>query len=149
MLSKIGKIRRGVTAGISLVEVVVALGISSLAVAGIVLGYVFSVGSAQRSALYLSAGARALERAEQVRSAKWDTSSWPAVDQVVATNFPDEVVTLEVAGPNRAALCATNYVQIVQISTTPPLKRVRVDCVWNFRGANLTNTLETFRAPDQ
>src|SRR5437016_1182476 len=71
-------------AGLTLVEVLVALGISILAVSGIVTGYLFSISIAQRSSLYLAAGAKALERVEQTRSAKWDTSSWPPIDQLVS-----------------------------------------------------------------
>jgi hypothetical protein len=39
---------------------------------------------------------------------------------------------------------------ISQISLTPPIRDVRVDCIWQFRGAEfITNTIETIRAPDQ
>ena len=138
------------SAGLTLVEVIVALGISVLAVAGIVVGYLFAIGSAQRSVMYLAASAKAMERMEQVRSAKWDTSSWPAVDQLVASNFPNEVVTLSLANAGNSAVYATNFTQISQISTDPPLKTIHVDCVWTFKGAQLiTNAIETCRAPDQ
>jgi hypothetical protein len=137
-------------AGLTLVEVVVALGISMLAVSAIVIGYLFGIGSAQRSALGLAAGAKALERVEQVRCAKWDLSSWPAVDQLVASNFTTEVVALGSSGAANAMVYGTNFIVISQISANPPLKRIRVDCVWNFRGLQLvTNTIETCRAPDQ
>jgi Tfp pilus assembly protein PilV len=137
-------------AGLTLVEVVVALSVSLLAVSGIICGYLFSISSAQRSALYLAAGAKALERIEEIRSAQWDTSSWPPVDQLYGTNFPDQVVTLDEFGTGGGTVYATNYSQIWQISTNPPLKRVRVDCVWTFKGDQLiTNTFETCRAPDQ
>jgi type II secretory pathway pseudopilin PulG len=134
----------------TLIEVVVALGISVIAVAAIVMGYMFGIGTAQKSAIQLAATERALERIEQIRSAKWDLSSWPNVDQVVVSNFPAEVVTLDLLGANNAATCGTNFTLISQISTTPPLKRVRVDCVWTYKGVQLmTNTVETCRAPDQ
>jgi type II secretory pathway pseudopilin PulG len=134
----------------SLVEVVVAMGVSSLSVASIVLGYMFVCGTANKSALSLAASARALERVEQMRSAKWDTSSWPVVDQLVASNFAAEVVTLDLSDANGLATYATNFTTISQISSNPPLKKIRVDCVWNFRGLQLlTNTIETCRAPDQ
>jgi hypothetical protein len=137
-------------AGLTLVEVVVALGISMLAVSGIVMGYLFGIGTAQRSALNLAAGAKALERIEQTRSAKWDTSSWPVIDQLVSSNFPSQVVTLGMAGASRNPVYGTNYLEISQMSLNPPLKRIHVDCVWSFRGLQLTtNTIETCRAPDQ
>ena len=138
------------TTGLTLVEVVVALAISSLAVTGIVAGYIFSIGSAQKSTLSLAAGAKAMERIEEIRSAKWDTSSWPQVDELVATNFPDELVVLDHNAAGIGITYATNIVQISLISSNPPLKRIHVDCVWSFKGYQLlTNALETCRAPDQ
>jgi prepilin-type N-terminal cleavage/methylation domain-containing protein len=136
-------------AGMTLVEVVVALAISGLAVAAIVGGYVFSTVSAEQSALSLAASARAMERIEEARSAKWDTSIWPQIDQLVTTNFPDTVVTLDLSGSGTRSSQATNITQISLISTNPPMKRIRVDCVWRFGATRLqTNTIETCRAPD-
>ncbi|MDB6108439.1 MAG: hypothetical protein JWR69_189 [Pedosphaera sp.] len=134
----------------TLMEVLVAMGISGLAVSGIVSGYLFCVRSAEFSALSLAANARALERVEQMRSAKWDTASYPMVDQMVSTNFSNTVVTLDLSGSGNGVTLATNFVQISQMSTNPALKRIRVDCVWQFNGSRLvTNTVETCRAPDQ
>ena len=136
--------------GMTLVEVVVALGLSGLTVAAIVSGYVFSTTLAEKSALSLAASARAMERIEETRSATWDTSSWPQVDQLVATNFPDKTVTLDLSGTGTGITYATNFTQISQISTDPPLKRIRVDCVWLFNGSLMvTNTIETCRSPNQ
>ena len=136
--------------GMTLVEVVVALGISVMAIAAIVLGYLFGIGTAQKSAIQLAATERALQRIEEIRSAKWDISSWPAVDELVVSNFPAQVVTLDLVGPSNVAVSGTNFTLISQISTNPPLKRIRVDCVWSYKGVQmLTNTIETCRAPDQ
>jgi type II secretory pathway pseudopilin PulG len=136
--------------GMTLVEIVVALAISTVAVAAIVTGYLFSITSAQRSALSLVASARAMERIEQARSAKWDMSSWPSVDQLVDTNFPVELVTLDQGRSGTNITYGTNFTRISQMSVNPPLKEIRVDCVWNFKGSQLiTNTIETCRAPDQ
>jgi prepilin-type N-terminal cleavage/methylation domain-containing protein len=136
--------------GMTLVEVVVALAISSLAMAAIVSGYVFSITSAERSSLSSAASARAMERLEETRGARWDVSSWPTVDQLVATNFADELVVLNQNGSGNQITYATNMTQISQISSDPPLKVIHVDCVWSFRGGQLlTNSIETCRAPDQ
>jgi len=136
-------------AGMTLAEVVVAISISGLAVAGIVSGYIFSARSAEKSALSLAANARAMERLEATRGAKWDTSSWPAVDQLVATNFPAQTVLLDLSGSGLGSTYGTNVIQISQISTNPPLRRIRVDCTWRFNATQLlTNTIETCRAPD-
>ena len=134
----------------TLLEVVFALSVSGLAIAGIVGGYIFAVGSSQRSALSLAATARATERLEQTRGASWVVSSYPPVDQLQPSNFPAEVVTLDLAWAGTAITTATNFTQISQISTNPPLRRIHVDCVWRFNRSELvTNSVETCRAPDQ
>ena len=134
----------------TLVEVVVALAISGLAIGSIVSGYIFSATSAEKSALSLAANARAMERIEEARSAAWDTGSSPPVDQLVATNFPDKVMTLDLSGSGTGVTYATNVTQISMIAGASPLKRVRVDCIWSYKGGQLfTNTIETCRAPDQ
>jgi len=134
----------------TLVEVVIALAITGLMVGGIVTGYIYCTTSAVKAELAQAANARAMERIEEARSARWDTSSWPIVDQLVATNFPDESVTLDMPGTNTVGTSATIQTTISQISVTPPIRRIRVDCIWQFRGVELiTNTIETIRAPDQ
>ena len=63
----------------TLIEVLLALGISSLAMGAIVGGYCFATVSAEKSCLLLAANARAMQRLEEARAAKWDVSAWPAV----------------------------------------------------------------------
>lgn len=136
--------------GMTLVEVIVALLVTGLAVGGIVNGYIYCTNSTHKAALALAANARAMERIEETRSAKWDTSSWPMVDQLVSSNFPIKSVTLDLSGAGTAVSTATLQTVISQVSVTPPLRRIRVDCVWSYRGAQwVTNSIETFRAPDQ
>jgi prepilin-type N-terminal cleavage/methylation domain-containing protein len=135
--------------GMTLMEVVVALAITGLAVGGIVGGYAFCTTSAEKAALSLAASARAMERLEETRSAKWDLSTWPTVDQLVPTNFPDKVVTLDLSGSGAGATSARVLTEIFLISTDPPLKQIRAHCIWTFQGERLTNTIETCRAPDQ
>jgi type II secretory pathway pseudopilin PulG len=134
----------------TLVEVVIALAITGLMVAGIVDGYIFCTTAAVKTELVQAASARAMERIEEARSVKWDTSVWPMVDLLVATNFPDKDVSLDLPGSGPGGTSATIKTTISQISLTPPIKSIRVDCIWQFRGAELvTNTIETIRAPDQ
>jgi len=91
-----------------------------------------------------------MERLEETHSAQWDTASWPVVDQLAATNFPDEVVSLDMPGSASGGTSATIKTKISQISLTPPIRDIRVDCIWQFRGVEtITNTIETIRAPDQ
>lgn len=134
----------------TLVEVLIAFLVSGLAVAGIVSGYVFANTSAEKFGLSLAATAQASQWMEQMRSAKWDTSSWPPIDQLVSSNFSTKVVTLETSATGTNVVYATNFAQISTISVSPPLRRIHVDCVWAFRGSQLfTNSVETCRAPDQ
>jgi type II secretory pathway pseudopilin PulG len=123
----------------TLVEVIVALAITGLMVAGIIRGYIYCATSAVKAELAQAANAKAMQRIEETRSAQWNTSSSLAVDLLVATNFPDKSVT-----------SATIKTTISQISLTPPLRRIRADCIWQFRGAEwVTNSIETIRAADQ
>ena len=135
----------------TLIEVMVAFAISGLAVAAIVSGYVYSLNAAEKFSLSLAANAQATERMEQIRSAQWKSTTSPVVDQVVASNFPVEVVPLDFDGTGSGRIYATNYTQITTISTTPPLKRIHVDCVWVYNGSSqlITNSIESCRAPDQ
>jgi len=134
----------------TLVEVIIALAITGLTVGGIVSGYIYCTTSAVKAELVQAASARAMERIEEARSAQWDTSIWPIVDQLVATNFPNEVVSLDMPGSGSGGTSATIETTISQISLTPPIRGIRVDCIWQFRGAELiTNTIVTMRAPDQ
>lgn len=134
----------------TLVEVVIALAITVMTVAGIISGYLYCTTAAVKAELFQAANAKAMERIEETRSAQWDTSKWPMVDQLVASNFPDKIVTLDLPGTNGVGTTALIQTIIAQISANPPVRRVRVDCIWRFKGAELvTNTIETCRAPDQ
>jgi prepilin-type N-terminal cleavage/methylation domain-containing protein len=134
----------------TLVEALIALAICGLAMAAIVIGYLCASSAAEKSALSLAANASVLRRLEESRCARWVISTFPAIDEVVQTNFPDTVVLLDLPGSGSAITYATNHTLISLISTNPPFKRVRVDCVWAFRGNKLfTNSVETCRAPDQ
>ncbi len=137
-------------AGMTLVEVLIALAIAGLAMAAIVTGYLCAASAAEKSGLSLAANASATRRLEESRCARWVISTWPITDEVVSTNFPDTVVKLDLSGSGSGITYATNHLIISQISTNPPLKRVRVDCTWAFKGTRLfTNSVETCRAPDQ
>jgi hypothetical protein len=72
------------------------------------------------------------------------------VDELVATNFPDEVVSLNMPGSGSGGTPATVQTTISQLSLTPPVRDIRVDCIWQFKGVEtITNTIETIRSPDQ
>jgi len=133
----------------TLAEVVVALAITVLTIAGTVSGYIYCNTANMKDGLYMAANGRALERMEEVRAARWDISSYPVFDQLVKTNFPDQIVNLNKSGNDSTVVTATLKTDISQVSTNPPLKRIRVDCIWLFKGLEpVTNTIETCRAPD-
>jgi type II secretory pathway pseudopilin PulG len=147
-----GRGARAQDLGMTLAEVVVAMAIASLTVLGLVGGYTYSTLGAEKAGLSLAANTRALERLEDTHAAIWNVSGWPVVDQLVATNFPAKLVILDLAGQGAGVTYGTNYTTITQVSVAPPLRRVRVDCVWQFRTGQfsslLTNTVETLRGPD-
>ena len=133
----------------TLVEVVVALAITGLTVVGIVKGYIYTTETSVKVGLFMAANARVQERLEATHSAIWDTASVPVRDQLVSSNFPPVVFTLNKSSGGAEVVSATLTTDITQISVAPPLKRIRVDCVWRFKGLELvTNSIETCRAPD-
>jgi len=136
----------------TLAEVVVALSIAGLTVASLVGGYISSTVSAEKASLSLAANTRALERLEDTHGASWNVAASPVVDQLLVTNFPTETVILDLSGQGTGTTYGTNFTTISQVSVTPPLRRIRVDCVWRFQNRQsstlYTNTVETLRAPD-
>jgi type II secretory pathway pseudopilin PulG len=137
-------------AGMTLVEVVIALAITVLLVAGIVNGYIYCATSAVKAELAQAANAQALQRIEEARSAIWNTSSSLAEDQLVATNFRDESVTLDMPGTDTHGTPATIRTTITTNSFTPLMRTIHVDCIWQFQGGGwVTNSIETIRAADQ
>jgi prepilin-type N-terminal cleavage/methylation domain-containing protein len=137
-------------AGMTMVEVLVALVISVLLVAGIVHGYIYCTTSTTKAELAQAASAKAMQRLEEARSATWNTSSGLAQDQLVAANFTNKTVTLDMPGTGTVGTSATIMTTISQISLSPPLRKIHVDCVWQFQGTEwVTNSIETIRAADQ
>src|SRR5262245_1856415 len=137
-------------AGITLTETLVSISLTVLTISGTVNGYILSTNRAEWSAQSLAAHSMALQRLEQVRSAKWDTGAYPAVDRVVSANFPavTNVLDLPISGTN--IVTATVVTTIDTISVSPPLKLIRVDCIWPYmRHGFFTNTVACYRAPDQ
>ena len=140
--------------GFTLVEVVISVAIAGTAFAGILYGYVMTIRQGEWSCFSLAAHSLALQGVEQARSAKWDPQAWPSVDELGVTNYT-RVETLDVPTMPGNVLAATNYVSVTTVSTWPQLRQIRTDCVWllpyrkgRTRGP-FTNTVITFRAPDQ
>ncbi len=126
------------------------MAIAGVLIAGLILGYQQTLERAEWSAHSLAANSLAMMRLEQTRAAKWDTLATPVVDELVASNFPPaiEILDIPIAGTNVAL--ATNITTISAVSTNPPLRLIEVQCVWSFyTGRVFTNTVTTYRAPDQ
>jgi type II secretory pathway pseudopilin PulG len=131
----------------TLAEVVIAMAIAALSLGSIVNGYVISSQRAEWSAYSLAAHSLAMERLEQTRAAKWDPDGVPPADQL--TNSPNTVEILDLPRSGTNIVYATNFMTISTISTTPPLRMVRVDCVWRFMSrSTFTNTVMTYRTVD-
>ncbi len=134
----------------TLAEVVIALAITGLTVGGIIAGYLNCTNATVRAELEQAANARAMERLEAARSAIWAPTRADPVDQLVASNFPDLSVSLDMPGTNMTGTVATIQTTIASISADPPMRSVHVDCIWQFRGGQwMTNSVETIRAGDQ
>ena len=136
--------------GFSLTEMIVSMAVAGIMVGGMVNGFMQSAQQAEWSSYSLAAQNQALRGLEQVRAAKWDLYAYPSVDQVVSTNFPGFRDVLDVPRAGGNITYATNRFTITTVSTDPPLKFVRVDCVWRFMNRGYyTNSAFTYRAPDQ
>ena len=149
MICTYGKPQQEGASGFTLTEVVVALAIIGVTAGGIITGYIQSGHFADWQAHSLAAHSLAMQRVEQCRAAKWDTRSFPPVDQLISSNFPvvTEQMELPVAGTN--AQFATIDTAISTVSANPPLRMIQADCIWQLRGRTFTNTVVTYRAPDQ
>ena len=132
-------------------EVAIALAISALVLWGLIYGFIVSTQRAEWSAYSLAAQSLANQRLEQTRAVKWDPLKWPPdPDKLVSANFPStpEILDIPISGGN--IVYATNYTTITDVAGTTPLKLILVDCVWSFPNRGLfTNTIATYRAPDQ
>jgi type II secretory pathway pseudopilin PulG len=146
---KVGRQPRVLRAAFTLVEVLVSFAILALVMAGIIYGYAQANRFAEWSSMSLAAQSYALQGLEQVRSAKWDLWANPIVDVMPApTNYTEsDIMDVPVSG---APFYVTNYIKLIQISTTPQLREVWSQCVWTFprTGQLYTNTVITYRAPD-
>ena len=142
-------------AAFTLMELLISIVIMALVISGLIYGYVQANRFAEWSSMSLAAQSYALQGLEQVRAAKWDLQANPAVDEwpVPAsgtTNLPpqSDIMDIPVSG---APFYVTNYIKLIQISTSPQLREVWSQCIWTFprTGQLYTNTVITYRAPDK
>ena len=125
-----------------------AIAVLAILMGGVIYGYVASAQRAEWSAHALAAQSLAGQWVEQARAARWDPQAWPAIDELPPTNYV-RVDALDVAASGRVQY-ATNFISVETVSTNPPLRELRADCVWTFfKGGRFTNSVITLRAPDQ
>jgi len=127
-----------------------AVGILAACLGGIITGYVISSKRVEWSAYSLAAQSLALQRLEQTRACKWDLGAYPIVDgELQASNFPQQVVVLDIPMNSSNAIFATNITDVIDIQTNyPPIKLVRVRCLWPFHnGKTYTNTIVSYVIP--
>jgi type II secretory pathway pseudopilin PulG len=151
--------------GFTLIEVLIAFGIFTIATSGLIYGYVQANRTATWSSWSLAAQSIASQGLERARAAQWNelqpspytngpgtSDEWPPVTNSSGGVLPtlDTNCTLDV--PSTGSLIyVTNYIYVSTISYTPPMRMIRSDCVWNFplTGQLCTNSAISLRAPDQ
>jgi hypothetical protein len=141
------------TLGFTLAEVITSIGLAALTFTGVIYGYAVTSDQAQWSASSLAAHSLAVQGVEQARAAKWDPQAWPPIDELRTTNY-SQVFPLDVPVAKGNIMYATNYISISTVSTVPPVRQLRADCVWRMLNGTrtrglFTNTVVTLRAPDQ
>ena len=127
-----------------------ATAISALVTGGLIYGYVQSSIQSEWSCYSLAAQSLAQQRMEETRSAAWDPTAFPPLDQLLGSNFPVTTNVMDIPLTGTNTIYCTNTTTITDISTTPRLRCVRVDCTWKFmsRPNIYTNTVVTYRCPD-
>jgi Tfp pilus assembly protein PilV len=163
--------REGIAA-FTLAEVLISVVIMTLTMGGILAGYVQANRVAEWSSMSLAAQSLAAQGLEQARCAQWNSQQYPVP---IASGTGDQLYVTNVVGAtwstnlcqstNSAALAAyaldvpasgspfyaTNIITLTTISVAPPLRMLRSDCIWTFPLTQkiFTNTMVTYRAPDQ
>ena len=133
----------------TLVEQLFALLLAGLTVSAVVSGFWQSVQKSEWSAHSLAAQSLALQRMEQCRAAKWDPNGSPSVDELQpGTTVRNE--DLDVPAGRGLPVRALTRTTVRVISEVPPLKMIEVQTTWRFGNRRFyTNTIATYRAPDQ
>ncbi len=139
---------RGKSMGFTMVEMIIAIAIAGITVAGVASGFVQIFFQGQSSAYSLAAHSQAMRGLEQARAAKWDPAGKDELGS--NTNWPPQVDILDLPMSGNNITYATNRVFISTISTKPPLRQIKVECTWAFMNRRVfTNSIVTYRGPDQ
>jgi type II secretory pathway pseudopilin PulG len=149
----------------TLAEVLIATVIVALFTGGIISGYVQANRIAEWASMSQAAQSLAQQGMEQARAAQWNSQMWPVTngpgtgDELTVSNYAGATWSTNYSGTNYAMdvpasgspFYATNYITLTTVQVNPPLRMIRSDCAWKFpsTGIIFTNTVVTYRAPDQ
>jgi prepilin-type N-terminal cleavage/methylation domain-containing protein len=127
------------TAAFTLIEVVVAMAISALLMAGSFTGFNLAGRQVQYSACNLAANTMAMGEIEKFLA---DT--------------PTQLLGLPTSGTQPTNLClpvsesnivsCTNFYTISDVSSSPPYAMIEMQCIWNNGFGSCTNTVTVLRA---
>jgi hypothetical protein len=142
--------RRG---GFTLAEVVVSIAMAAVAVGGVISCYLMAAQRSEWTTASTAATQSAMDRMAQLRAARWEVS-WEGdstrTNELVAGDFVEGPVPLDMPLTGTMPLMATNYVSVTRLPMDRPLFLLEVDCVWGLMGRGpFTNSLVSYRAPDQ
>jgi type II secretory pathway pseudopilin PulG len=133
----------------TLIEVVVAMLVATLVMAGMFKGYTMASRRAQFTSYSLAASATAMKQMERIVASQWVISGLAITNIFNPTLTTVETNALCMPSNGTNLVYATNFATVTQLSVNPPYLMVRVDCVWNFMGLGVfTNTLAVLRGPD-
>lgn len=134
----------------TLEEVLMSMAVASISMGAILSGYLLSFQKAEWTAHDQAAQSLAVQRVEQTKAARWEPFSIPPRDELVAANFPAVERQLDIPVRGTNTVNAMVYTSITDVSTDPPIRRIRVDAIWSYleRGP-FTNTVISLRSSDQ
>jgi len=137
-------------AGFTLVETMVSILIMGLVFAGTIMAYTRATQRAEWSGYQLAAESLCQKGVEQFHGVVWDGNQMPQNDPT--TNIPRHTVAIldiPISGSN--VVWATNDITMVTWTNAGPsyLKMITVNTTWPWYGRVFTNTIVTYRRPDQ
>jgi type II secretory pathway pseudopilin PulG len=154
MKTKVETAAFGAGKAFTLMEVLIALGLMVMILAGLIYSYSQADSIAEWTSMSLAAQSYASQGLERARSAQWDTEAETNGDQLPATNssspvLPPQLGTLDVPQTG-APIAVTNYIYETTNQASPPLRELKSVVVWTFprTGKLYTNVVVTLRAPD-
>jgi Tfp pilus assembly protein PilV len=151
MMLRLAQTNRTAADGFTLVEVLIAFGVFTIVISGLIAGYVQANRMAEWSSLSLAAQSYAAQGMEQARSAQWNMQT--AGDELPAPTNYSKVDVMDVPTTG-APVNVTNSITISTVTNVPlnvSLRQIQSDVYWTFPldGKLCTNTMITLRAPDQ